>query len=130
MCDKPYMNEAWKRFTDPSTPDTFASDLNQGMNNVANEATQQEATMSFESKACNVLDESKEVLIGAGIGLAYGGVVSTLVIAQSCVQIAVYPVYMANCAVRPFLNLLTPLWLPAFTTFVGACGGLGAKLSK
>jgi len=94
------------------------------------DTTNQEEDMAFSTACEKVLDESKEVLIGAGIGLAYGGVVSTLVIAQSCVQIAVYPVYMANCAVRPFLNLLTPLWLPAFTTFVGACGGLGAKLAK
>jgi hypothetical protein len=86
--------------------------------------------MGFGYKAEQVLNESSEVLAGAAIGFAYGATVSTLVVASSAIRIAIYPVYMANCAVKPFINLTTPLWLPVFTTFVGACGGLGLKLAK
>jgi hypothetical protein len=86
--------------------------------------------MGLAYKAEKALEESTEVLVGAGIGLAYGATVSGLCVVSGAVQILTYPVYMANCAVRPFVNLLTPLWFPAVTTFLGACGGLGFKLGK
>lgn len=73
----------------------------------------------------------KETLSGAALGFAYGAAVSGVCVVQGAVELAVYPLYMANCAVRPFIRLTAPLYLPALTGSLGAiAGAVVAKVSN
>lgn len=76
-----------------------------------------------------ILDEGKEVIVGAGIGTAYGCTVAAISVAQSAAQICFYPVYMANCAVRPFVNLVVAPALPVICGALGGLTGLFVKLA-
>lgn len=91
------------------------------------EDSQEESVMS---KAEQLFDSSKEILTGAAIGTAYGAAVSGLCVVQSCVEIGLYPLYMANCAVRPFVRLTAPLWAPPLMGALGAIAGAGVKIAK
>lgn len=117
MCDMPGIHECTKEcFKSCEVPEN------------KEETTNQEATVS-DLSVSKVLDEGKEIICGAGIGLAYGVTVSTICVASGVLKIATYPVYMARCAVQPIFDVATPLWFPVFTTFLGAATGLGVKLA-
>ena len=71
-----------------------------------------------------------EVPIGAVVGAAYGFSMGVSIATISALQIAAYPVYMANCAVGPFVRLAAPIYVPPITGALGMLVGAGYKMLK
>lgn len=86
--------------------------------------------MSSLAKAGKYVENNPEILIGTGIGIAAGVGESIANVGIGCIQLALYPLYMANCAVRPFVRVVSPVIIVPVYAVLGLVGGVVWKAVK
>lgn len=86
--------------------------------------------MNALDKAVRYVEKNPEIPTGAVLGAAVGLGESIANVGIGCIQLALYPLYMANCAVKPFVRIISPVIIMPVYTVLGTLCGVGWKAGK